>query len=141
MTIIARNVSSILFLLSAIHVYWALGGRVGMNAVLPEIKREGKPLFTPTPLITLIVAALLFVAALIVLEASHILPSFLPTWITSLGIWTIASVFLLRSLGDFRYIGFSKRVYGTRFATFDTWLYSPLTLLLGVGCLLIALQQ
>ncbi len=141
MAMIAWCVSSTLFFLSMIHVYWAVGGKGGMKAVLPEIKGKGKPLFTPTPLITLIVAVLLFVAALIVLEASHILPNFLPTWMTSLGIWTIASVFLLRSLGDFRYVGFSKRVYGTRFATFDTWLYSPLALLLGVGCLLVALQR
>jgi Protein of unknown function (DUF3995) len=78
---------------------------------------------------------------LVVLEASHILPKFLPTWITSLAIWTIAIVFLLRSLGDFRYAGFSKRIYGTTFATFDTWFYSPLTLLLGLSCLIMALQQ
>ncbi len=141
MTILAGCLSSILFLLSIVHVYWALGGKGGMKAVLPEIKREGKPLFVPTSFITFVVAALLFVAALIVLEASHILPAFLPTWIISLGIWTIAIVFLLRSLGDFRYIGFSKRIYGTTFATFDTWFYSPLTLLLSLGCFLLALQR
>jgi hypothetical protein len=90
---------------------------------------------------TFIVATLLLMAALVVLEASRILPAFLPNWMISLSIWTLAVVFLLRSLGDFRYVGFSKRIYGTPFATFDTWLYSPLTLLLGLGCLIIALQR
>jgi glucan phosphoethanolaminetransferase (alkaline phosphatase superfamily) len=123
-----------------IHVYWAMGGKSGMKAVLPETKHEGKPLFMPTPFTTLVVAMLLFIAAVIVLEPSGILPAFLPEWMIRLGLWTLAFVFLLRSLGDFRYIGFSKRVYGTTFAKFDTWLYSPLTLLLGLGCLLLALQ-
>jgi Protein of unknown function (DUF3995) len=141
MKTVAWILSSILFLLSAIHMYWALGGKGGMKAVLPEIKKDGRPTFTPTPFMTFLVALLLLAAALIVLEASHILPVFLPAWMISLGIWTIAIVFLLRSLGDFRYVGFSKRIYGTTFATFDTWLYSPLTLLLGLGSLVIALNQ
>jgi Protein of unknown function (DUF3995) len=138
---VAWCLSSVLFLLSAIHVYWALGGKGGMKAVLPEIKKDGRPTFTPTPFMTFLVALLLLAAALIVLEASHILQPFLPVWMISLGIWIIAIVFLLRSLGDFRYAGFSKRIYGTTFATFDTWLYSPLTLLLGLGSLVIALSQ
>lgn len=140
MTLLAWCVSVILFALSAIHVYWAVGGKGGMKAVLPEIKRDNKPLFIPTPLITFVVAALLFIAALVVLEASHILPAFLPSWITSLGIWTLAVVFLLRSIGDFRYVGFFKRVRGTHFATMDSRLYSPLTLFLGLSILWLAYQ-
>ena len=138
-TILAACLSSILFILASIHVYWALGGKGGMKAVLPEIK-PNKKAFTPTPLITLLVALLLLIAAGVILEAAHMLQIF-PSWMTWLGIWIISIVFLLRSLGDFNLIGFSKRIYGTRFARFDTWLYSPLTLLLGLGCLIFALRQ
>jgi hypothetical protein len=37
------------------------------------------------------------------------------------------------SIGDFRLMGFFKSVTGTRFGTRDTWLYSPVCLLLGLG--------
>jgi hypothetical protein len=137
---LALCVSSLLFLLSIIHVYWALGGKRGMKVVLPEIKIESKPLFMPGSLMTFIVAALLCVAGLIVLGAAQILPTFLPAWIRSFGIWALTIVFLLRSVGDFRYIGFFKLVHDTTFARFDSWLYSPLTLALAIGCLLIALR-
>jgi hypothetical protein len=36
------------------------------------------------------------------------------------------AVFGLRAIGDFRYLGFFKRVTGTRFARADTLIYSPL---------------
>jgi hypothetical protein len=84
MTILAWSVSSLLFLLSMLHVYWSVGGKGGMKAVVPEVK--GKPLFIPTFFMTLIVAGLLFGTTLVVLEAFHILPTFLPAWIISLAI-------------------------------------------------------
>jgi hypothetical protein len=44
----------------------------------------------------------------------------------------------LRALGEFRYIGFFKRVRGTPFARMDSRYYSPLALLLGVGTAILA---
>jgi hypothetical protein len=46
---------------------------------------------------------------------------------------------LARAVGDFKYVGFSKRVRGTPFARLDTWIYSPLCLLLALGVALVAL--
>ena len=37
-----------------------------------------------------------------------------------------------RGIGDFRYVGFFKRVKGSLFATRDTYLYSPLCMVLAV---------
>jgi hypothetical protein len=46
--------------------------------------------------------------------------------------WLIAAVFALRAIGDFRYIGFFKRIRDTRFARLDTLAYSPLCAVLAV---------
>lgn len=45
----------------------------------------------------------------------------------------------LRAVGDSRYVGFFKRVRGSTFATLDTFVYSPLCLLLAAGVALVAL--
>jgi hypothetical protein len=47
-------------------------------------------------------------------------------------------IFLFRAAGEFKLVGFSKSVRGTAFATWDTWLFSPLCVLLGAGFLVIA---
>jgi hypothetical protein len=44
----------------------------------------------------------------------------------------VALAFGLRAVGDFRFVGFFKRVRGSVFARRDTWLYSPLCVLIGV---------
>ena len=38
-----------------------------------------------------------------------------------------------RAIGDFKYVGFFKRVRGSKFARMDTLVYSPLCLLLALG--------
>jgi len=49
-----------------------------------------------------------------------------------IAVWLIAAVFALRAIGDFRYVGFFKRIRDTRFARLDTLAYSPLCAVLGV---------
>ncbi|EGD05771.1 hypothetical protein B1M_04736, partial [Burkholderia sp. TJI49] len=38
----------------------------------------------------------------------------------------LALIFAVRAVGDFRYVGFFKRIRGSRFARMDTLCYSPL---------------
>jgi hypothetical protein len=121
--------------LAAIHVYWAMGGRRGADSAIPE--NDGKPLFRPGPAITLAVAGLLTIAATLVLQQVGLLPGFGPH-LSREGTSAVAVAMLVRSVGDFKYVGFFKRRRGTRFARLDTWLYSPLALALGVGTALIA---
>lgn len=47
---------------------------------------------------------------------------------------------LLRSIGDFRYVGFFKRARGSRFAELDTRFYSPLCLPLALATAWVALD-
>lgn len=130
----ALGSATVLSLLALIHVYWAAGGATGATAVVPtKGDGEGTPLFQPGPLATLVVAALLSFAALLVLVRSGFLTLALPDWMISKGVWILAAVFLLRALGDFRYVGFFKRIRHTTFGRWDTRLYSPLCLMLSLA--------
>ncbi len=124
--------SIILAVLAVIHFYWAAGGTFGKSSTIPM--RDGKPIFAPTPFTTIVVALGLF--AMAALNAAKI------GWIAAPGIsrfmraglWLTAAIFLLRAIGDFRYVGFFKHRCENRFAKLDTLLYSPLCLLL--ACLI-----
>jgi hypothetical protein len=54
------------------------------------------------------------------------------------GISAIAVVMFARAIGDSELVGFFKKVSGSRFARLDTYFYSPLCLVLGVGLLVVA---
>jgi hypothetical protein len=123
----------ILVALGLLHVYWALGGRFGRGAVIPE--RNGVRLFNPSRGTTLLVAGLLWVGAACLLARVGLLGGPFPPGMLDPGVWLMAVVFLLRAVGDFRYVGFFKRQARTRFAWWDTRLYSPLCLLLSAACL------
>ena len=63
------------------------------------------------------------------------LPAVGPAWLGTVGPAAVGIVLLARAVGDFRYVGFFKRIHGTGFAIMDTRLYSPLCLLLGLATL------
>jgi hypothetical protein len=133
---LALSVSAVFTGLSGLHVYWAVGGHWGLNAAIPEL--DGQPLFQPGRGGTLIVALLLAVAATLVLERAAIGPGIIPPAVTRWGTWGVTAALIGRAIGEFRYIGFFKRQRGTPFARWDTRLYSPLALGLGVGTGLVA---
>ena len=64
-------------------------------------------------------------------------PEVLLTWLC----YALALALFARAIGDFKYVGFFKRVRDSRFAGLDTLLFSPLCLLLAVGVAAIALQR
>lgn len=86
-------------------------------------------------------AVLLFSAGLVVLGRLALWGTALPRWPFVAGTWTLAAVFLGRIVGDFRWFGLFKRMRGTAFAWWDTWLFVPLCLLLALGCLVAALSE
>ncbi len=51
----------------------------------------------------------------------------------------IAFVFLLRAVGDFRYVGFFKKAGNDVFSRMDTALYSPLCLIFSINAFYMAL--
>jgi lipopolysaccharide/colanic/teichoic acid biosynthesis glycosyltransferase len=48
---------------------------------------------------------------------------------------------IARAVGEFKYVGFFKRVRDSKFATLDTFVYSPLCLLLAAGVALVAVRK
>ncbi|WP_257462250.1 DUF3995 domain-containing protein [Archangium lipolyticum] len=139
MLLVTLFVCAVFLLLSLLHVYWAFGGRWAASAVLPE--EEGARAFTPSPAMTLGVAGLLLAAAAVMLLRGALASLVQDTmlWgLVTLGTWVLAGVFGVRAVGEFRQVGFFKRVRGTRFATWDTWLYSPLCAALSAACAFLA---
>ncbi len=127
----------ILGFLGILHVYWGLGGVGGSAVVIPEI--EGRPVFTPSRLACFLVAAALGVAAFLVLaQVGHVSSPF-SAGLTTVGVVGVGVIFTLRAVGDFRLVGFTKRIRNTQFAIWDTRLFSPLCLVIGLGSLWIAL--
>jgi hypothetical protein len=63
----------------------------------------------------------------------------LPEWIMKYGSWIIPSIFILRAIGEFKYVGFFKSVRKTDFGKLDTKLFSLLSLIIGIFGIIIQL--
>lgn len=135
---ISLSLFAIFLALSAIHVYWLLGGKWGLAAAVPT-NAGGQPLFRPGPVATLAVAVGLLLMGLAVLVRGGLLHfGWLPDRVGEWSVWAIAAIFLLRAVGDFRYVGFFKKEKGSLFARMDTRCFSPLCLV--IGCLVLLLR-
>jgi Protein of unknown function (DUF3995) len=126
----------ILIVLSGIHFYWAGGGMAGIESTLPT-DLDGKRVLNPTKIDSALVAVFLLIFALLFFRKAGVLDFYLPHLIGRLGTGVITFIFLLRAMGDFRYVGFSKKIRSTRFAELDTKYFSPLCLLLGSNGILL----
>jgi energy-converting hydrogenase Eha subunit H len=123
-------------LLGAVHVFWALGGRLGFVSAVPEV--NGQRAFTPTPAATFAVALALFVASALVLGRAGVFSSLVPAALFKWPLIVMGLVFLVRAVGEFKLVGLFKRVRGTSFARWDTWLFSPLCLGISLAALWLA---
>ncbi len=138
MTLVIGVITAIIFfLLSALHVLLAVITLPGtLRALIPEI--NGRPAFVPSKAGTLLVALGLGICSALVLGQVGLLDSILPGKIYQAGTVCLAIVLALRAIGDFRLVGFFKKVRNSTFAKLDTWLYSPLCALLAVFCTVLA---
>lgn len=130
---VAAITCAVFAILSLWHAYWAFGGRLAHEAALP--RKDGEPLFRPSAGGTFAVALILMAFAglaaanggLLGLDAS-------PAWLRWAG-GAVALALLGRAIGDFRYVGFFKRLGEDPFARLDTRVFSPLCMLLATGML------
>lgn len=121
----------ILSLLGLLHFYWATGGKWGADKAIPA-ELTGKKLFIPGPMVCIAVGTGLMIMALFLVSVSVDSMVFLPDWLNKTGIVLLAFIFTARAIGEFRYVGFFKKIKGTDFARLDTRFYSPLCLYLGL---------
>jgi len=120
------------------HFYMALVPGSGAGAA-PSV--EGKPLFVPSRRATVAVGAVLLLFAALVAATAGIISVGLPratlTWLS----YALSVGLAVRAIGEFRYVGFFKRLRGSRFARLDTLVYSPLCLLLALGVAWVAAES
>jgi len=140
--LVARGIAGIFALISLIHLYWALGGRTGSAAAVPQVPGtsggELVPAFKPSALGTLLVAAGLVVIAVLVCLRVGLFVSVVSHWSLQWAISAIALLMFARAIGDSNLVGFFKQVGGSKFARLDTWAFSPLCVVLGFGLLVVA---
>ena len=129
---------------AAFHLHWALGGRLGYSVSLPQ-RRDGTPVMAHRlpwwrPAAGAVALGLLVLALLLLAYAGH-LPLPLPRGLARAALLATGAAFVARALVPNRYVGLFKSLRSTRWARFDTRLYSPLFLLLGLLLVAIALER
>ena len=118
--------SLILILLALLHFYWALGYEWGLDKAIPtEIK--GQSILNPPKILTALVGIFLLGFSYIANRLAQGQPDNI---IVYMG-WIIGVLFILRAIGEFKIVGIFKKIKGTLFAKYDTYLYIPLCLFIG----------
>jgi hypothetical protein len=126
------------------HLNWSMGGRLGYSVSLPQ-RPDGVPVLNHRigwwrPAAAGVAAALILLGLLALAAEGHIaLP--LPPPMVRLALGLAGGGLIARATVPTPWTGFFKRIRTTRWARYDTWLYSPLILLLGLALLLIALDR
>src|ERR1700754_326950 len=113
MKIIAILLFLVFVLLSLLHFYWVFGGKWGNKSVYPS-KDDKTPITMPGPIPTFIVGLGLLGFGLLYLIKSGFINIELPLWLNKTGFPTIATIFILRAIGDFNYFGFFKKIKNTK---------------------------
>jgi hypothetical protein len=122
----------ILSLAAGFHFYWGFGGKVGLSVSLPQ-REDGEPIIQHNAIAAHAVGFALVIAILTVLFYLGVFGSPLARqWLRVMTV-LVAAVFAARALSWYRYIGLFKTVRHTRFARYDTFLYSPLCLFVAAG--------
>src|SRR5215213_7823252 len=120
---------------AAFHLHWALGGRLGYSVSLPQ-RPDGHPVMAHRlrgwrPAAAAVAVGLALLAWLLLAYEGR-LPLPLPRGLARAALLATGAAFVARALVPNRYVGFFKSLRGTRWARFDTRLYSPLFLILGL---------
>ncbi len=138
-TAVASAVSFVFVALSLWHIRMAFLPPSSESGVVPTV--AGKPLFAPSVSATLAVAVVLLLFAGLVAATAGLVKVGIPERVLSWLCYALSLGLLARAIGEFKYLGFFKRVRGSKFARLDTLVYSPLCLLLAIGVALVAWQH
>ncbi len=125
--------------IASIHFYWAFGGQWGIDSALPK-SVDGERMLSPGPLATIIVGLGLLLFGALFLIKLNILDLAIPEVVSNYGLWGIGGIFALRALGDFRYVGFFKKIKNTSFAKKDSMFFIPLCLFFSFAAVLTQLN-
>jgi len=121
----------ILILMGLFHIYWAFGGKFGLDKALPT--KDGVLLLNPSKSLTFFVGIVLMSFAYIAyaLQFYDFRVNENRNFYLYSGIF-LSTIFTLRTIGEFNAVGFFKKIKDTEFAIYDTKYFLPLCLILGV---------
>ena len=91
-------------ILSGIHWNWVFGGKWGFEYSIPT-NLEGNKIFNPKKIESSIVAIGLLSFATYYFLIIGLISIKFPNWISIYFGWVISLIFILRSVGDFKYFG------------------------------------
>ena len=135
MDVLAIFISITLTFLAVLHFYWAIFGIKNPENVVPAVGSQQK-VKTPGKLAAAFVGVVLLGFALVFLNKVILYFDF--PWLRYVALG-IGFIFLIRALGDFKYVGFFKTSKDSKFSALDTRYYSPLCLLMGILVLILEL--
>jgi len=127
----------VLITLSGLHFYWLFGGRRAVHAVVPT-DSNGRLLFKPGKASTLIVASGLLLFAFVNADFANWIDTGIRQGSLRYSMIIVGLIFLLRAIGDFKYLGITKRYKQTAFALTDARIYTPLCIALAFTHLFLA---
>lgn len=130
--VIAVLISITLVFLSGLHFYWALFGVNDIAAVVPTDPNKGH-VISPGKGGSALVGVLLLLFALVFINKIIIVIDV--PWLNYIAM-TVGILFLIRAIGDFKYVGFTKKIRNSKFSRLDSQYYSPFCLVLGILILL-----
>jgi hypothetical protein len=135
-TALALCVTVVFMVLALWHFRMALLPASGAGGAVPSV--EGRPLFVPSARTTVAVGLVLLVFAGLVAATGGLVHLGISPRLLSWASLALSLGLLARAIAEFEYVGFFKRVRGSRFAKLDTLLYSPLCLLLALAVAFVA---
>jgi hypothetical protein len=130
---------AILAVAAAFHFYWGVGGALGRSVSLPQTEDE-RPVISMRPYGTHAVGVALVVSITLILAFEKQISLPLPPTLVRISMVVLSVCFALRALSWHTYVGMFKKVRGTRFAKYDTWIYSPLCLIVSL-CIFLLLEN
>lgn len=132
MQVLSLVLFSVLAVIGLAHVYWAFGGvwpADNERALIDAVIGNASMAHMPSMPVTLVVAVLIFMTALIALVVGGFI-SIRPFWLARLAAIGVGLVFLARGVGGYFFQSIAWNPVEP-FATLNVWMYSPLCILIG----------
>ena len=125
--------SGLIGMVLLLHLYWALGGKRLLPVVVPIHRATRRPTFDVGRFSAGLVALALTHAAWTLGAAAELWQTPWSAHTNRYLVYLWTGIFVLRVVGDFRFIGLFKGVRGTPFARADDWLFTPVCGAVAIG--------
>jgi hypothetical protein len=115
---------------------WPFPDKASLAATVVNVPEDQLPPAWTTVVLGLLIAA----GGIVVLGRVARWSRRFPRWPFAVGVWVVGGLLLLRGVSGFLRSGVLVSVGGTSYAHWDAALYSPLSLLLGMMCVFVAMS-